>query len=205
MYAGIFNSWVLLFSKSFHVTWTVPSQGLVNGLLTAGKTLLSTSVLLLVSLFIFSCIAVELIAKDSDTSWKRKSLQGYDGHDSYRPWINKPLGYLIGGYHLSIILSLFGEHPLVDKLRFINPGLTLCGKATAFTELYCAGRVSCQCSINSSNCSEATWVANFCCSDFAALYRDFSDSLCVQLLYTCLFSSLSASKACMVQIFCVFL
>lgn len=45
--------------KHFKVMWR-----LVNGLLTAGKTLLSTSVLLLVSLFIFSCIAVELIAKD---------------------------------------------------------------------------------------------------------------------------------------------
>ena len=41
-----------------------------------------------------------------------------------------------------------------------------------------AGRVSCQCSSNSSNCSEATWqiwfVQTF--SDFAALYTYFLDS-----------------------------
>lgn len=45
-------------------------KGLVNGLLTAGKTLVSTSLLILISLFIFSCMAVELIAKAGPTFHK---------------------------------------------------------------------------------------------------------------------------------------
>ena len=39
---------------------------LVYGLLTAGQTILSTTALILVSLFIFACVAVEVIAKDND-------------------------------------------------------------------------------------------------------------------------------------------
>ena len=38
--------------------------GLVHGLITAGQTIMSTTVLILVALFVFSCMAVELIAKD---------------------------------------------------------------------------------------------------------------------------------------------
>jgi len=46
--------------KHFKVMWR-----LINGLLTAGQTIMSTTALLLVSLFVFSCMAVELIAKDN--------------------------------------------------------------------------------------------------------------------------------------------
>ena len=76
-----FNSWAVPCSKSFYVITLsrCAAQGLVNGLLTAGKTLLSTSVLLLVSLFIFSCIAVELIAKDIDVTHR-------DGTESRCVW-----------------------------------------------------------------------------------------------------------------------
>ena len=129
-----FNSWAVPCSKSFYVITLsrCAAQGLVNGLLTAGKTLLSTSVLLLVSLFIFSCIAVELIAKDIDVTHR-------DGTESR--CVVRPGPWTL---HIADI----------------------------------AGRVSCQCSSNSSNCSEATWqiwfVQTF--SDFAALYTYFLDS-----------------------------
>ncbi|CAJ1333186.1 unnamed protein product [Effrenium voratum] len=43
----------------FKIIWR-----LVYGLLTAGQTIFSTTVLILLSLFIFACVAVELIAKD---------------------------------------------------------------------------------------------------------------------------------------------
>ncbi|CAE7463750.1 Catsper1 [Symbiodinium natans] len=49
-----------MFSQ-FRIMWR-----LVYGLLTAGQTIVSTTTLLLVSLFVFSCIAVELIAKDNE-------------------------------------------------------------------------------------------------------------------------------------------
>lgn len=37
--------------------------GLVNGLVSAGQTIISTTILIIVSLFIFACMAVELISK----------------------------------------------------------------------------------------------------------------------------------------------
>ena len=40
-------------------------------------------------------------------------------------WINKPLGCLIGGYHFSSHLSLFGGTTTINQPGFINPGLTL--------------------------------------------------------------------------------
>lgn len=45
----------------FKIVWR-----LVYGLLTAGQTILSMTMLIAVSLFIFACVAVELIAKDPD-------------------------------------------------------------------------------------------------------------------------------------------
>ncbi|CAE7345845.1 Ide [Symbiodinium natans] len=45
----------------FKVIWR-----LVYGLLTAGQTIASTTILILVSLFVCSCVAVELIGKDND-------------------------------------------------------------------------------------------------------------------------------------------
>ncbi|CAE7538617.1 Catsper1, partial [Symbiodinium pilosum] len=44
----------------FKIMWR-----LVYGLLTAGQTIVSTTTLMMVSLFVFGCIAVELIAKDT--------------------------------------------------------------------------------------------------------------------------------------------
>ena len=44
----------------FKIVWR-----LVYGLLTAGQTILSMTFLIAVSIFIFACVAVELIAKDS--------------------------------------------------------------------------------------------------------------------------------------------
>ena len=40
-------------------------------------------------------------------------------------WINKPLGCLIGGYHFSSHLSLFGGTTTINQPGFIYPGLTL--------------------------------------------------------------------------------
>eukprot|EP00439_Symbiodinium_sp_Y106_P058139 s720_g8.t1 len=52
---------VLRMVRHFKIMWR-----LVYGLLTASQTILSTTALILVSLFIFACVAVELIAKDAD-------------------------------------------------------------------------------------------------------------------------------------------
>ena len=52
---------VLRMVRHFKIMWR-----LVYGLLTAGQTILSTTALILVSLFIFACVAVEVIAKDAD-------------------------------------------------------------------------------------------------------------------------------------------
>ena len=49
----------------------VATSGLINGLLTAGQTIMSTTALLLVSLFVFACMAVELIAKEGNMAIKR--------------------------------------------------------------------------------------------------------------------------------------
>lgn len=45
----------------FKIMWR-----LVYGLLTCGETILSTMALILVSLFVFACVAIELIARDDD-------------------------------------------------------------------------------------------------------------------------------------------
>ena len=45
--------------------------------------------------------------------------------DNVTPGFIHPEAVWIGRYHWSIILSLFGEYPLVHKPCFLNPGLTL--------------------------------------------------------------------------------
>ena len=43
-----------------------------------------------------------------------------------QPWINKPLGRLIGGVPFKYwIMTIGGVPPLINKPLFINPGLTL--------------------------------------------------------------------------------
>ncbi|CAJ1327725.1 unnamed protein product [Effrenium voratum] len=52
---------VLRLSARFKVVWR-----LVNGLLTAGGTMMSTTALIMLTLFISGCVAVEIITKDPD-------------------------------------------------------------------------------------------------------------------------------------------
>ena len=46
--------------------WLQVIWRLVYGLLTAGQTIISTTALILISLFVCSCVAVELIGKDRE-------------------------------------------------------------------------------------------------------------------------------------------
>ncbi|CAK9104561.1 Vegetative incompatibility protein HET-E-1, partial [Durusdinium trenchii] len=58
---------------------------LVHGLISAGQTIISTTVLILVSLFVFSCMAVELIAKDdklNEITETKKIIDEMLGHFS---------------------------------------------------------------------------------------------------------------------------
>lgn len=63
--------------KHFKVMWR-----LVHGLISAGQTIISTTVLILVSLFVFSCMAVELIAKDDKLNEITETKKIIDEHFS---------------------------------------------------------------------------------------------------------------------------